>query len=255
MRILFFFIFSTVFGLNANNLNISEFEKTQQQLYLKLQAIQQEIDNLDNKNRELFYLYTQYQQELEYYTQENNLLSQKVEKQYKYISELNSKLKNIEQIEIKIPSLVSEMFELLSKSIKNDVPFMLETRLSELNKLKELIDDVSVPFSKKYSKLLDLYLKELNYSFNANAYDEMVQIKNANKEFLATFVQVGRIGFYYIDKTGKNGAFWNIKSKKWQLLPTEFLQTLKQNIQVIKKEKPIDLVTLIIPVDSINSEK
>lgn len=223
-----FFIFCASFAnpvvneLNAQNKASKEHTK--------------QIQAIDDKTQEALNQYKELSKELSSLKRYNQDLQKLKLAQEQELNTLEKSIKNIEVQKRGVYPLFEKMLNAFEDLVLNDVPFLQEERQERLKRLKALNSRADISVTQKFRSLFEAYLIENEYSNTIKTYDGILDSKNA------TFLQVGRIGFWAI--VDNKPFIWDKKSKKWQ--SSSHLANLKHAIKIAQKSSVPDL--LILPI-------
>ena len=71
-------------------------------------------------------------------------------------------------------------------------------------------------------------------------------MKLETQEFTVDILRVGRLLISFQTLDGKMSGVWNKKSKSWEKLSSEYNRSIKQGLQIAKKQAPPELIKLPI---------
>ncbi len=133
------------------------------------------------------------------------------------------------------------MINYIDEFIELDVPFQLETRQDRVAKLRDVLVDPNVSDPERFRVILEAYKAEVQYGRTRNAYEGTLEDGRS-----VNFVRIGRVGFYYQTKDGKETAAWDKAAKAWVPLGDEYATPVKQLIKMARNQVPVDV--LVLPI-------
>ncbi len=71
-------------------------------------------------------------------------------------------------------------------------------------------------------------------------------MKIDSREFTVDVLRVGRLLISFQTLDGKMSGMWNKETKSWEKVSSEYDRSIKQGIQIAKKQAPPELVKLPI---------
>ncbi|WP_417451605.1 DUF3450 domain-containing protein [Kordiimonas sp.] len=164
-----------------------------------------------------------------------------IQKQEEEIEKIKNSIGRIDEIKRQITPLMLDMISNLEEFIKADVPFQREERLDRVASLQDVMDDPNVSDPERFRVVLEAYKAETQYGRSVNAYEATLDDRRS-----VNFVRVGRVGFYYQTKDGKESAAWDKESGTWKKLDEEFATPVKNMIRMARRQVPFDIVELPI---------
>lgn len=207
---------------------------------------QHKIDNLDDRTRsmlEQFRSATRQTRTLNTYTQhlQSLLDSQEAEKR---LFELQ--LQEIETTQREIVPLIIDMQQSLEQFVSLDLPFLPEERQNRIKRLKTMMPRADVSNAEKFRRLLEAYKIENEYGNTIEAYRANITLDGNISS--VDFLRIGRVALYYQRLDGSETGVWNTTAKAWQILPSEFRNSIRQGLRIARKEAAPDLIALPIKV-------
>ncbi|WP_262691971.1 DUF3450 domain-containing protein [Kordiimonas aestuarii] len=164
-----------------------------------------------------------------------------IKKQEEEIVKIKNSIGRIDEIKRQITPLMLDMISNLEEFIKADVPFQRDERLERVEALRDAMDDPNVSDPERFRVVLEAYKAETQYGRSVNAYEAKLDDGRT-----VNFVRVGRVGFYYQTKDGKESAAWDKESGTWKKLDEEFAAPVKNMIRMARRQVPFDIVELPI---------
>jgi hypothetical protein len=204
------------------------------------QASQQKIDTVADATAKLF---AEYKGVLKtnaglraYNAQQNRV----IKKQEEEIAKIQNSIGQIDEIKRQITPLMLDMIANLEEFVNADIPFQMTERHERIESLKDVMDDPNVNDPERFRVVLEAYKAEVQYGRTLNAYEDTLDDGRS-----VDFVRIGRVGFYYQTKDGKETAVWNRDKGAWES-QGEYATAVKQLLKMSRRQVPLDV--LVLPV-------
>lgn len=165
-----------------------------------------------------------------------------IAKQEEEIEKIKVSIGQIDEIKRQIIPLMENMVDDLEEFIGLDVPFQTAEREERIAALRDVLDDPNVSDPERFRVILEAYKAEVQYGRSRNFYED--QLEDGRSVY---FARIGRVGFYYQTKDGKETAAWNHNTKQWETLGDEFATPVKQLIKMARSQMPPNVLVLPIP--------
>ena len=162
-----------------------------------------------------------------------------IDRQLEEIEKIKVSIGQIDEIKRQITPLTLEMIENLADFVAEDVPFQKEERERRIQSLRDVMDNPNVNDPERFRVVLEAYKAEVQYGRTVNAYEATLPDGRS-----VNFVRIGRVGFYYQTKDGKETAAWSKESGGWQELGAEFAAPVKQLLKMARRQAPQDVLVL-----------
>ena len=180
---------------------------------------------------------------------ENLWLSFQEKKYSRYVTAVETKIAELNQIkaellrlEEELEPLLYEIVERLKKQVNNDLPFLPEERAKRLNFLDQTLDDHSLSKGEKLRRILEAVEVETTYGRSAELTEETVSLDG--KPTQVTIIRAGRLGLYCITPDNLTAGKYTPESKTYQTLPEEFAQPISQMKNMLEQKQVTDFVYL-----------
>lgn len=206
---------------------------------------QKKIDGLSDKTRQMLEKYRSANHQTETLLTYNKhlkdlLVSQKEEK-----TSLVQQLTDIETTQREIVPLILRMLDSLDKFVSLDLPFLPEERNQRLAKLKQMIVRADVSNAEKFRRIIEAYQIENDYGNTIEAYRADLTLDGVTSS--VDFLRLGRVALYYQRFDGSETGYWDKEQKQWQILSTDYRNSIRNGLRIARKETAPDLLTLPIP--------
>ncbi|MFC3032349.1 DUF3450 domain-containing protein [Pseudoalteromonas fenneropenaei] len=221
---------------------LKDVQKVGQQTQAEAVKSQAKIDNLYGQTQELVAEYRATIDETELLKVYNDHVARLVADQNAGIESFDRQIGEVDKTKQNVVPLMYRMIDTLEQFIKADIPFDTETRLSRIEKLRELMVNSKVTTSEKYRQVLEAYTIETSYGSGIAASQGTLEIdgKNINVDF----ARLGRVSYVAQSFDLKHAWVWNNTSKKWDALGEEYLKPIKDMIRIARNQAAPDLVKL-----------
>ncbi|WND02881.1 DUF3450 domain-containing protein [Temperatibacter marinus] len=202
------------------------------------QATQSQIEKLDNKTQSLISQYKQTLKAIAGLEAFNAQQRRTIDLQKKEITKLQTSISGVASIKNQIPGLMEEMIGNLEEFIAQDIPFEMEARQNRLQELKDVLVDPGFEDPERFRVILEAYKTEAGYGSSINAWSGELDGRTVN------FARVGRIGYYYQTKDGKEAGAYVDGS--WQKLDAQANSQIRNLMKMARKQAPFDVLALPI---------
>ncbi|MGB0664622.1 MAG: DUF3450 domain-containing protein [Pontibacterium sp.] len=194
---------------------------------------QQTINVLDDTREEALQVYLRNERMADATEAYNQQLQAMVGTQTEELKSLRAQVESLEQLDLAVLPLMSQMTEVLEKFIDQDLPFLKTERVARLERLKATLTRSDVTVAEKYRQVLEAYEIEVGYGRTIEAYIGDVSIDGKDK---AQLLRLGRTALYGQSLGGDQGYLWNPKSQHWQHLSEPENQALTVAMRVASQQ-------------------
>jgi hypothetical protein len=206
---------------------------------------QKNVDQLVNQTKDLVQQYRDAILKTDSLETYNTQLSKLIKQQKVSLNSIKRQLDNVEETQRSIVPLMIKMIDTLDTFVKLDLPFLTQERQQRVAGLKEIMDRPDVTLPEKYRRIMEAYQIEMEYGRTIEAYTDTVNM--GGQEYTVDVLRVGRLLISFQTLDGKLSGVWNKETKNWDKLSSEYDRSIKQGIQIAKKQSPPELIKL--PVD------
>lgn len=158
---------------------------------------------------------------------------------------LEQQLKDIEVTKQEIVPLILHMLDSLEQFVRMDLPFLPEERQQRLAQLKALVVRPDSTEAEKFRRLMEAFQVENEYGNTIEAYKGNIVLNGTTSS--VNFLRLGRVALYYQRLDGSETGFWNKEEKRWQTLPADYRNAIRDGLRIARKETAPDLLTLPVP--------
>lgn len=251
------FILPPILGLALLNTSSAETTTLDSAVETKLQAqkdvvkSQDKVDTLVNETKDLVQEYRDAIRKTDSLGTYNGQLSKLIKQQKVSLNAIKRQLDNVEETQRSIVPLMIKMIGTLEKFVELDLPFLTQERQQRVADLKSVMDRPDVTLPDKYRRIMEAYQIEMEYGRTIEAYTDTINIDGS--EYTVEILRVGRLLISFQTLDGKISGVWNKESMAWEKVSSEYDRSIKQGIQIAKKQAPPELIKL--PINMAGKEK
>lgn len=244
------FILPLILGLALLNTSSAETTALDSAVETKLQAqkdvvkSQNKVDALVNQTKDMVQEYRDAIRKTDSLGIYNGQLSKLIKQQKVSLNAIKRQLDNVEETQRNIVPLMIKMISTLEKFVELDLPFLTQERQLRVADLKSVMDRPDVTLPDKYRRIMEAYQIEMEYGRTIEAYTDTINIDGS--EYTVDVLRVGRLLISFQTLDGKMSGMWNKESKAWEEVSSEYDRSIKQGIQIAKKQAPPELIKLPI---------
>ncbi len=205
---------------------------------------QKEIEQVSDEAEKMLTEYRRTLQEIDSIRLYNDQLEDVVASQKVEISDLETQIKDIDNVERKLGPLMAQMIDVLERFVELDVPFLAEERSKRMAALRDMMKRSDVSLSEKYRRLMEAYQVENEYGRTIESYKGTLDAFGSSRT--VDFLRVGRIALVYQTVDMEESGRWDPESKTWVVLDDGYRRSIRQGIRMANKRTAPDLV--MVPV-------
>jgi hypothetical protein len=194
---------------------------------------QKKIDGLSDKTRKMLDQYRTASHQTETLLTYNKHLKDLLASQKEEKASLEQQLKDIEITQREIVPLILRMLDSLEKFIALDLPFLGAERKQRLAKLQVMITRADVTNAEKFRRILEAYQIENDYGNTIEAYRADLNLEGQISS--VNFLRLGRVAMYFQRFDGSESGYWDKETKQWQILSTDYQQTIRNGLRIARK--------------------
>jgi len=242
------FVIPSILSLALLSAAIAETTPLDSAVETKLQAqkdvvkSQKNVDTLVNQTKDLVQEYRDAIRKTDSLGTYNGQLSKLIKQQKVSLNAIKRQLDNVEETQRNIVPLMIKMIDTLEKFVNLDLPFLTQERQQRVADLKSIMDRPDVTLPDKYRRIMEAYQIEMEYGRTIESYTDT--IKMDGQESTVDVLRIGRLLITFQTLDGKLSGTWNKESKVWEKVSSEYDRSIKQGIQIAKKQAPPELVKL-----------
>lgn len=223
---------------------LSKSIKTESAIQANAVKSQKKIDTLDDRTRKMLDQYRSATRQTKTLLTYNKHLQELLDSQEEEKLSYQQQLEDIETTQREIVPLILDMQQSLEQFVQLDLPFLPEERQQRITRLKEMMPRADVTNAEKFRRILEAYQIENDYGNTIEAYRANIELDGETSS--VDFLRIGRISLYYQRLDGSETGFWNNTDKRWEVLPSEYRNPIRQGLRIARKEAAPDLITLPI---------
>ena len=211
---------------------------------------QQRVDEISEQIQTKLQQFKQVNKEIDGLNVYNRQMQTQIDNQLQELSQLAVSMEQVSIIERQVSPLMARMIDTLEAFVSLDVPFLPEERSNRIAGLKSMLDRADVAVSEKFRRVLEAYQVEVEYGRTIEAYSGLLTV--AGEERDVDFLRVGRVGFVYQTRDGKQLGMWDQASGDWKPLPAEYRTQISKGLRIARKQITPDLI--VVPVAQNSAE-
>lgn len=246
------FFISALLLLAVFNTSFAETPPLEAAIETKVQALddvvksQEKVEQLVEQTNDMVQQYRDAISKTDSLETYNAQLSKLIKQQEVSLSSIKRQLDNVEETQRSIVPFMIKMIDTLEKFVMLDLPFLTQERQQRVADLKTIMDRPDVTLPDKYRRIMEAYQIEMEYGRTIESYTDAVKLDG--QEYTVDILRVGRLLISFQTLDGKLSGLWNKESNTWQKLSSEYDRSIKQGIQIAKKQAPPELIKLPIDV-------
>jgi hypothetical protein len=158
-------------------------------------ASQQRIEGLDDATNKALVDYRANLKQFELLQRFNRSRAVEVDRQAIQISNLETDVANVENLQREMLPLIEEMIDNLEKFVAADVPFLEQERAERIERLRKVNADSTVSEAQRYRLVMEAFQIENEYGRTIEAYSGNVAAPEG--ELAVDFLRIGRTTLIY----------------------------------------------------------
>lgn len=141
--------------------------------------------------------------------------------------------------------LIDRMMTSIEEFVESDLPFEVDARREQVERIRGLIDNPQAPVGQKLSMLISLYQAEGAYGRSLETYTETMEVNGIEQE--VTLTRIGRIMLAYQTADRTISAVWDKETDQWvELSPGEYRTSLTRAMNVANGSLNAELMNIPI---------
>ena len=206
-------------------------------------ASQAKIDRLADETANLLSDYKTVMKQVDGLKVYNARLERQIANQERRIRDIDASIAEASVIQRQIPPLVVRMLDGLEQFINLDMPFDLDTRLSNIEAVRANMDRSDVTSAEAFRQVLELYSIELQYGRGIEAYTDTIELGGAERE--VDILRIGRVALVYQSTDGAETGAWNKDAQSWEELSAgDYASAVRKGVRIAKKQATIELLNM-----------
>lgn len=212
---------------------------------------QAKIDRLADETANLLSDYKTVMKQVDGLKVYNARLERQIANQERRIRDIDASIAEASVIQRQIPPLVVRMLDGLEQFINLDMPFDLDTRLSNIEAVRANIDRSDVTSAEAFRQVLELYSIELQYGRGIEAYTDTIELGGAERE--VDILRIGRVALVYQSTDGAETGAWNKDAQSWEELSAgDYASAVRKGVRIAKKQATIELLNMPVSAPEAN---
>lgn len=205
------------------------------------QAQQQEIDAVVEVTEDRFDEYQRLLREIENLRVYNNLLQAQVDAQNRDLNDLYQAINDVAVIERQILPLMRRMINGLERFISLDMPFLVDERMAEVERLRGLLTRADVTVASQFNNVLDAWLEEMdNFGTTGEVYIDTIETPDGRSREVE-LLRIGRIALLYVTPDGAQAGAWDKNAGRFVALEPEMVEEIQIGIEAYRTEQASSL--------------
>ena len=214
-------------------------------------ASQAKIDRLADETANLLSDYKTVMKQVDGLKVYNARLERQIANQERRIRDIDASIAEASVIQRQIPPLVVRMLDGLEQFINLDMPFDLDTRLSNIEAVRANMDRSDVTSAEAFRQVLELYSIELQYGRGIEAYTDTIELAGAERE--VDILRIGRVALVYQSTDGAETGAWNKDAQSWEELSAgDYASAVGKGVRIAKKQATIELLNMPVSAPEAN---
>ncbi|MDO9520368.1 MAG: DUF3450 family protein [Pseudohongiella sp.] len=186
---------------------------------------------------------------LEALTLTNTQLRERIARQEQLIIEMAASIEHAALLaddeNSPLNGLIDRMMSDIEQFVESDLPFELEARRRQVERIRGLIDNPEAPISQKLAMLISLYQAEGAYGRSLETYTQTMEVNGVEQE--VTLTRIGRIMLAYQTADRTTTAVWDKETDQWvELSAGEYRTSLTRAMNVANGSLNAELINIPI---------
>ena len=194
------------------------------------QATQLEIDELAEETQEAIHEYRVLLQELDRISRYNHSLKRTIDDQEREKVGLERQINEFGDLERGIVPLLIDMVDDLEQFIELDLPFRLDERRADINRLRDLMERSDVTVAERYRQVMAAYQHEVALGRNIESFSGELNI--AGEIHTVDFFRVGRVLLAYRTPDREESGYWDIDTGRWRALDDRYRRSIDLGLRI-----------------------
>ncbi|MEN8006259.1 MAG: DUF3450 domain-containing protein [Candidatus Krumholzibacteriota bacterium] len=214
------------------------------------QASQARIDEMVSQAQDLESEYKQVMKQVDGLEVYNDYIQRQIGNQDLELEALSRSLDQVDIVERQIMPLMIRMLDGLEQFIKLDLPFLLDERLTRVERLRVLMERADVTLAEKFRSLTEAFQIENDFGRTIETYKDALVVGDANLE--VNVLRLGRVGLYYQTNDAGSTGKWDSETNQWaSLTGGRDRNQVRRGIRIARKLVAPDLLMLEIPAPEV----
>ncbi len=212
---------------------------------------QAKIDRLADETRDLLADYKTVMKQIDGLKVYNARLERQIANQNARIADIDESISEAAVIQRQIPPLVVRMLDGLEQFVQFDMPFDLDTRMGNIEAVRNNLDRSDVTSAEAFRQVLELYSIELQYGRGIESYSDTIEVNGSERE--VDILRIGRVALIYQTTDGAETGAWNKDTQSWDALPAgDYASAVRKGVRIAKKQATIELLNMPVAAPEAN---
>lgn len=194
------------------------------------QAAQVEVDGLVEETQEAIHEYRVLLQELDRISRYNDNLKRTIDDQDREKAGLERQINEFGDLERGIVPLLIDMVDDLAQFIELDLPFRLDERRANIERLRDLMERSDVTVAERYRQVMAAYQHEVALGRNIESFSGELNI--AGENHTVDFFRVGRVLLAYRTPDREDSGYWDVEARQWRALDDRYRRSIDLGLRI-----------------------
>lgn len=229
---------------NCSENTAVEVERSVERSIQTRQDTNQKLEKWDAEQQELLNLYDELMHENQVLINQNKALHLELDQRRDSVDSLKIRQIENEKTGREIEPFLKQVYMDLNEFVLHDTPFLRQERTERMMRLGQIIEDVSLPITEKFRKVMEALFVEAEYGNTIEVIQQKIEIQGKSSEVLANILRLGRISMFALTLDHNEAAFYNVADKKWIFLGNEYLHTIYEAVEMANRQRRVDLLSM-----------
>lgn len=212
-------------------------------------ASQKRIDQLDDQTTALVNDYRANLKQLEAANRYNASLERNTTAQERQIERIEADIENISGLQKALLPLMEDMLARLGELVEADLPFLLDDRLTRVDRLNKAMSNPSISAAQRYRLIIEAYQIENEYGRTLGASEGAIDVDG--QQLSGEFLRVGRVSLMFKTADDSVLKIWDRETRGWEDLERSYLPDVKLGLRMAKEQTAPGLLPVPVPAPSV----
>jgi hypothetical protein len=209
---------------------------------------QQKIDKISGETQSMLNQYLQVAQQTDQLRAYDDELQQFIQSQQDQMTSLAQQTSQVDVVEKGLMPLMQQMVDSLQQFIKLDIPYHLEDRLAAVQRLRETINDATVPVADRYNKLIAAYNAEIADGRTTGTYRG--DLSQGGRTRTVNFLRIGHLVLAYQTLDRSETGYWDKQKQAW-VVDNKYADAVAEGIAIANKQAAPNVLKLPVPAPEV----
>lgn len=225
---------------------LAQAQQTAQEAVQEGAASQERINEIADETQDLARNYRNVLRQIGDLREYNQQKQELVNAQLEELTRLDAQIGQVQTVQRDILPLMQRMVTGLRDYVNADIPFLLDDRLSRVDRLQRQLESPNFKVAEKFRGILEAYQIENDYGRSIEAYTDT--IGSGAEARTVDFLRIGRAGLYYQTKDREETAVWNKGAGEWIVLDSGYADNVRQGISMAPPNELIPPDIIVLPM-------